>query len=112
MGGRAAFVFSFLHDAVGTKVSISIMYNIDAQPKDPLPDLLCLFFNFSSLAFLRSSFSFSFCCLSCCQASIMCMFSTLVNTFPEDFWCFVGSLLGGIGVVKTWIKFYSHEGVR
>ena len=35
MRGRAAFVFSVLYDAVGTKgtkVSISIMYNIDAQP--------------------------------------------------------------------------------
>ena len=32
MGGRAAFVFSLLYDAVGTKVSISIMSNIDAQP--------------------------------------------------------------------------------
>ena len=31
----------------------------------------------------------------------MCMFSTLVNTFPQDFWCFVGSLLGGIGVRKN-----------
>ena len=49
----------------------------------------------------RSSLIFSFCCFSCSRTSIRCMFSMLVNTFPHDFWFFVGNLEGAIGVFKN-----------